>query len=197
VVCSASFVQFPIVQCSIVVPSVSMACDQHCILLNWNARGLNSPAGQQVVKDLVLSHRCKIVCLKETKLHMIDDLTVEATLGQNFISNYAFLPSQGTRGGLLLACSGDRFKLSQVVFRPHSVTATITRHVDNAVWSIIGVYGPQGDVEKLVFLQELKDIKPTTHQRWIALGDFNLICWTQDKSHGQINRRLMNGSAKS
>jgi exonuclease III len=43
-------------------------------------------------------------------------------------------------------------------------------------------------VDKLVFLQELKDIKPTMHQRWIVMGDFNLICQTQDKSHGRVNK---------
>jgi hypothetical protein len=28
----------------------------------------------------------------------------------------------------------------------------ITRQADNVVWSITGVYGPQGEAEKLVFL---------------------------------------------
>jgi exonuclease III len=103
-----------------------MALDHHCVLLNWNVRGINNPARKQVVKDLVVSHWCKIVCLQETKLHTIDDMTVAATLGHNFIDNYAFLPSQGTRGGLLLACSGDHYWLSQVMNRPHFFTATIT-----------------------------------------------------------------------
>jgi hypothetical protein len=41
-------------------------------------------------------------------------------------------------------------------------------------------------------MQELRSIKPTSLEKWVLLGDFNLIYRTSDKSHGHVNRRLMN-----
>lgn len=60
-----------------------------------------------------------------------------------------------------------------------------------AEWWITVVYGPQEDREKLEFLQELRDIKPTVGDRWLLIGDFNLILQASDKSNDNLNRRLM------
>jgi hypothetical protein len=54
------------------------------------------------------------------------------------------------------------------------------------------VYGPQSEADKLSFMQEIRQINQTVHERWLLLGDFNLIYRASDKSNGHINRRLMN-----
>jgi hypothetical protein len=51
--------------------------------------------------------------------------------------------------------------MSQVDIREFSVTATITNLVDNSVWTVTGVYGPQEEAAKQQFLQEMRQIKPT------------------------------------
>jgi endonuclease/exonuclease/phosphatase family metal-dependent hydrolase len=53
------------------------------------------------------------------------------------------------------------------------------------------VYGPQGDTDKLKFLQEIKQIKQAADNKWLLLGDFNLIYRASDKNNGRVNRRLM------
>ena len=53
------------------------------------------------------------------------------------------------------------------------------------------VYGPQGEAAKLQFLQELKNIPPPEHNRWLILGDFNLIYQAEDKNNSNLNRCLM------
>ena len=53
------------------------------------------------------------------------------------------------------------------------------------------VYGPQGDREKIEFLRELRDIKAVVGERWLLLGDFNLILHASDKSNDNLNRRMM------
>jgi exonuclease III len=122
-------------------------------------RGLNSPARKQVVEDLVAHHRCKIVCIQETKLQMVGEVEISNILGSEFCGNFAALPVQGTRGGLVVACSTDRYSPLHAEIRQHSVTTTVKRLVNDETWCITGVYGPQGDVEKLAFMQELKLIK--------------------------------------
>jgi hypothetical protein len=54
-------------------------------VLNWNARGLNNPARRQVIRDLIADNGCNIACVQKTKLQVIDDTIVAATLGQKFV----------------------------------------------------------------------------------------------------------------
>jgi hypothetical protein len=57
-------------------------------------------------------------------------------------------------------------------------------------WRLTGVYGPQGDLEKKMILRELKRIKPVPQDRWLIIGDFNMVYQTQDKNNGRLNRSL-------
>lgn len=58
-------------------------------------------------------------------------------------------------------------------------------------WWITIVYGPQGDTDKIRFLHELRNIRVLFGERWLVIGDFNLILQAQDKSNNNLNRRLM------
>lgn len=152
-----------------------MNSDPHCIVFNWNVRGLNQPARRQVVKDLIKDHQGTVVCLQETKLAVVDDGVICSTFGQQFLGNYAGIPAAGVRGGVIIACSQDHNELTQVDVRQYSVTDTIGSKVDNGTWSISGVYSPQGDNEKVQFLDEIRAVRQQTLDKWMILGDFNLI----------------------
>jgi endonuclease/exonuclease/phosphatase family metal-dependent hydrolase len=73
-----------------------------------------------------------------------------------------------------------------------SVTVTITRRGDNEAWSLTGVYGPQSDNDKILFIEEIRQLSQSVPERWLLFGDFNLIYRESDKSNDRINRRLMN-----
>ena len=54
------------------------------------------------------------------------------------------------------------------------------------------MYGPQGDRAKLEFLQELRNNQNFVQDRWLIVGDFNLILQANDKrSNGNLNTRMM------
>lgn len=53
------------------------------------------------------------------------------------------------------------------------------------------VYGPQGDNAKLQFLQEIKNLKDIVGERWLIIGDFNVILQARDKSSNILNQRIM------
>jgi hypothetical protein len=53
------------------------------------------------------------------------------------------------------------------------------------------VYGPQGDDEKILFLQELRDVRTACAGPWLVAGDFNLIYKTSDKNNSNYNRAMM------
>jgi hypothetical protein len=62
-------------------------------LLIWSVRGLNGRARHDVVADYVLQER---VCLRETKLTVIDDSLIVNILGSSFA--YSYLSAVGIRG---------------------------------------------------------------------------------------------------
>ena len=59
------------------------------------------------------------------------------------------------------------------------------------VWDLTGVYGPQLDNEKTIFLSELRNIQTMVRPEWVLLGDFNMIRRAREKNKGSINRRVM------
>jgi exonuclease III len=99
-----------------------MLNDTNCTILNWNARGLNNPARCQVVKDLIMRNKCSVVYIQETKLQSVTRTTIQATLGQDFVDHLVVLPTIGTRGGIILACSQQYYELLHVYVRQFSVT---------------------------------------------------------------------------
>lgn len=56
---------------------------------------------------------------------------------------------------------------------------------------VTGVYGPQEDEEKVLFLQELRDVRALCSGPWLVAGDFNLIYQAIDKNNANLNRALM------
>ena len=63
--------------------------------------------------------------------------------------------------------------------------------MENSEWWVTVVYGPQGDQQKLEFLRELRAISTIVSDKWLLIGDFNLILDARDKSNSNLNRRLM------
>lgn len=53
------------------------------------------------------------------------------------------------------------------------------------------MYGPQGDENKMLFLQELRDVRAVCQGPWLVLGDYNLIVKAEDKNNGNLNRAMM------
>lgn len=164
---------------------------QNCFVLNWNVRGLNNPSRKANVKLLVDEMKATIVCLQETKLEVFSDPVVLQTLGSRFVSDYAFLPAIGTRGGILLACDNSHFTLSDVLIKDFSLSATITIKDENIAWSITVVYGPQSEEQKVLFLEELQHLELCMNPAWLIIGDFNLIYKASDKNNDRLNMRLM------
>ena len=89
--------------------------------------------------------------------------------------NAAFLPSTGASGGILIAASDRFFRIQNTYVTANTISATVTMLAENVQWSIKGVYGPQADNEKILFVQEITDLKQQMLPAWLLLGDFNLI----------------------
>lgn len=97
------------------------------------------------------------------------------TVGTDMANNIVSLPSVGVYGGILIAASERFFTLSQPFLTTNTVTAKLTMLAKNKEWSISGVYGPQNEADKILFMQELLDLRQHVLSSWLLLGDFNLI----------------------
>lgn len=165
--------------------------EKNCILLNWNVRGLNSQARRKVVRDQVQETGCTIVCLQETKMEQIDERVVVESLGMNFKNQFTCLPSVGASGGISVAVNGDFYNIRQTLLANRTVTVKLESTLAPVTWWLTVVYGPQGDNEKLAFLQEIKGLKSAVGDRWLLIGDFNMILQPEDKSSDNLNHRVM------
>jgi len=125
---------------------------KNCNMLCWNVRGLNDGAKRASVRNPVLSTGATIVCLQKIKISTWTRSLLVETIGVELANNVAFLPSVGASGGILIAASDRFFNISQPHLTAHTVSTTITMLAENKTWTITGVYGPQSDADKLLFL---------------------------------------------
>ena len=148
-------------------------------------------ARQDAIFQLVAMSGASVVCFQETKIRDIPYSVVRRSLGQDF-DCFFFLPAAGTRGGILIAWKSSVVKISNPHRAPNSLTMQVSQNGQPGWWLTV-VYGLQAQEGKLLFLQELRDIRdlhPGAHA-WVVPGDFNLILDVADKSNDNINRRMM------
>jgi hypothetical protein len=90
-------------------------------------------------------------------LHVINDFLVMEIVGPGF--DYAYLSTEQTRGGNLVAWRNSMWSAINVSTRPYSVSVKI-RHISLDVdWWLTAVYGSSRDQDKPAFLTELNELR--------------------------------------
>jgi hypothetical protein len=62
---------------------------------------------------------------------------------------------------------------------------------DREAWWLSCVYEPQGNEEKINFLNELRLVRSHCLGLWVVVGDFNLIYKEEDNNNCNLNRAMM------
>ncbi|WVZ85170.1 LOW QUALITY PROTEIN: hypothetical protein U9M48_032120 [Paspalum notatum var. saurae] len=158
-------------------------------ILIWNARGLNNKARRNSVREVVLSSKADIVCLQETKVEVMNHFLFSSVFGSEF-DKFAALPASGTRGGVLVAWKSSVVQALSSRVDLFSVSVHFVEE-EGHNWWFTGVYGPQEDDDKLLFIQELRDVRSLCQGPWLVAGDFNLIYQAEDKNNANQNRAMM------
>ena len=177
--------------------------NENCLC--WNVRGLNSRARRNVVRELFFSNaqenmvvvhelvgqeNISLLSLQETKLDVCSDALIMETCGADF--DYFAKPAANSRGGILLAWRRHAWSVACPLIWSYSLTAKAALLQGDKTWWITCVYGPQTDQEKLLFLDELREVRAACPGPWLICGDFNLIYQAEDKNNHRLNRRMMN-----
>jgi exonuclease III len=110
-------------------------------ILIWNVRRLNSSIRQDVVRDLVDSFHVDVVCCQETKMQQITRRDILSILGVEF-SDFVFLPSMGTSGGILVAWKRNVGHTGLTRIDYHYVYVQFCKNYGTPWW-LTYVYGPQ------------------------------------------------------
>ena len=93
-------------------------------------------------------------------------------------------------GGILIAWKSDVCQALSSRVDTFSVSVQFAEQ-EGRNWWFTSVYGPQADVEKVAFLQELRDVRALCSGPWIMAGDFNLIYQAEDKNNTNLDRAMM------
>lgn len=107
-------------------------------VLSWNVRGLNNPAWQHEVKQVVQMFRPQLICMQETKLNHIDNNVIRNALGTQYVANFFFHPADGSRGGILLACNDDFLTLQDAHLTTNTISATVRDSRCDFPWTVTG-----------------------------------------------------------
>jgi len=109
----------------------------------------------------------------------------------NCLWKFRFAPSQWHQGGGVLIAWKDS-SCQAIASRVDTYSASVLfSEQEGRNWWFTGVYGPQDDDEKILFLQELRNIRALCNGPWLVAGDFNLIYQAADKNNTNLDRAMM------
>lgn len=149
--------------------------------MSWNVRGLNSEAKWNSIRDKIQESKCEIVCLQETKR-------------DNFVSSYiknfcplaldafAFLPSVGASGGILVVWKSAVFGWNVVFVNEYAISVEFISKFNGHSWVLTSVYAPCTYSGKRTFLSWFREIQMLAEVDWLVVGDFNLLRRPEDRS---------------
>jgi exonuclease III len=146
----------------------------HYKFMSCNVRGMNSLAQQEEIKQFITIIK-PVICLQETKMVSSNYSVIRNVLGSDYENNFIYLPANGRRGGVLIAASESLIQIQNPVLTSHTISATMVDSRHNLLWTFISVYGPQGALDKKMFIRELKNLKQPSLHPWLILGDINII----------------------
>lgn len=150
-------------------------------VLNWNVRGLGCVKKINVVRDVIRTSRCDIVCFQETKWNKYDLSYYFRLLPSFFETNCVTLHAEGTAGGCLVAWKREYELISSWATR-HTVTVVLKQRSTGNMAAVTLVYGLSRDDLKVSFMREIKFLADAIHVPWILVHDFNLVRWLIDRS---------------
>jgi hypothetical protein len=167
-------------------PRSSMGNDN---MLVWNVQGLNSRARRDTVRELVVEERPTLVCLQETKLHVINDFDLLQILGHGF--DYIYPPSVNTSGGILVSWKASPWLVSNPSMGAYSVPTKLRHTIGGSDWWLTSVYGTTTDAGKPAFLEELCELRSNRDGPWLLNCDFNMIYRATYKNNDRLDHRRM------
>ncbi|CAO2167262.1 unnamed protein product [Urochloa humidicola] len=150
-------------------------------ILNWNIRGLNSTDKCNAVKEKIEESSCAVYCIQETKREHFDCSYIKNLAPKRF-NKFAFSPSEGASGGILLGWVGSIFSGEIIEINKFAVTVKLTSLHNNEAWTLTTVYGPCQGEDRQLFVEWLNGLQIDDEENWLLIGDFNFYRSLTDRN---------------
>jgi exonuclease III len=94
-------------------------------ILNWNVRGLNSADKCNAIRDKIGESACVVYYIQETKTQSFEPSYIRK-ISPKYFNKFAFVPSQGASGGLLMGWNSSVFSGEVLYTSKFHITARFT-----------------------------------------------------------------------
>lgn len=141
-------------------------------VLSWNFRGLGSLEKCLVVRNVIKSRRCDVVCLQETKWNSYNLHYFLAVFPSYFDHQGAYICANNSSGGCVITWKRN-YKLLSSWSTAHTITVVLQQYNSGVIFAITNVYRPSSnDHQKKDFLFELHRLSSLINYPWILAGNF-------------------------
>ena len=126
-------------------------------ILNWNIRGINSEDKCNAIREKIDESDCAIFCIQETKREQFDHSFIRKLAPKRF-NKFAFSPSEGASGGILMGWNSAIFTGEVIQINKFTVTVKFTSSHNRQTWTLSSVYGPCQGPERDNFVHWLNNL---------------------------------------
>ena len=109
-------------------------------ILCWNIRGINASEKWPLIHNKIEESSASIICFQETKRGDIDMLFIRKFVPRR-IDQFAFVPSEGASGGLLVIWVGNMFSGQLVQQESFGIVLQFTSKLTSDLFTLVNVYG--------------------------------------------------------
>jgi exonuclease III len=155
-------------------------------ILSWNCQGLGNPQVRAFQKLITTNHP-DILFLMETKLAGIPN-----KLKDKFAASYSYFNvdcstkgTKGKSGGLMLLWNNCTCLVNIMDMDFNYIDFLVTNISNSTQWRTTGVYGYLNHHKKHLTCDLIKTfLSNSFNNKWLLLGDFNLILSNEEKYGG-------------
>jgi hypothetical protein len=98
------------------------------------------------------------------------------------LNKFAFSPSVGASGGLLICWNDGLFAGEVLDFNCYAITMKFTSNHSAVVFHLTNIYGPSASPDRATFICWLYNFDTSALDDWILVGDFNMIRSLSDRN---------------
>ena len=154
--------------------------------MSWNIRGINDPAKWPHVRCKIEESGASIICLQETKRTVFDPVFIRGFAPKRF-DNFAWVPSDGASGGLLVLWSSRAFDGSVVARDFCGLVINFKSMHSQDSFMLANIYGPCSGPARDDFVAWLFHLDIDDHNLWLLVGDFNFYRSVENRNREGAN----------
>ena len=150
-------------------------------LLSWNVGGANDSSKRKIIKSLVRRLKVDLLCIQETKIHLMSEGVVRS-LGAGRFLDWRALDASGSAGGVLICWDKRSMEILDWEEGQFLISSKFRNVENGVVWVFTGVYGPFTKEERESMWDEFGAIRGIWGEPWCVGGDFNIILSQGERS---------------